>query len=146
MSNIQIVVIDSENIAQSEGRDGVEARLKQAKLKMEDYTYAGAAPDHASETGSDVSTRHQHFEETLYDEKLYPTPKIEEFYLQNITLNSYIRRQSKDAGLTLVSLPPSPGRGHPAHLCLKYLEILLKDVPRAMLVRGYRRDVMTIYQ
>ena len=146
MSNIQIAVIDSENIAQSEGRDGMEAQLKQAKLKMEDYKYAGAAPDHASETGSDVSTRHQHFEETLYDEKLYPTSKIEEFYLQNITLNSYIRRQSKDADLTLVSLPPPPGRGHPAHLYLQYLEILLKDVPRAMLVRGYRRDVMTIYQ
>ena len=146
MKNIQIFVMDSENTSNGIGQEDMKARLKQAKMKMEDHKYAGAAPDHVSETGSDVSERHQHFEETLYDEKLFPTSKIEDFYMQNISLNSYIRKESKDADLTLVSLPPPPGRGHPAHLYMQYLELLLEGVPRAMLVRGYRRDVMTIYQ
>ncbi len=146
MKNIQIVVIKSENISQGIRCEDIQARLKQAMLKMEDYKYAGAAPDHASETGSDLSERHQHFEETLYDEKIFPSSKIEEFCMQNITLNSYIRKESTDADLTLVSLPPPPGRGHPAHLYMQYLELLLENVPRAMLVRGYRREVMTIYQ
>ena len=151
MKNVELIVIDSEEIINDpDMRQDVDRRMEGAKELMEQFKYAGASPETASETGSavgsDISERHQNFEETLYDEKLYPNDKLERFYLQNITLNCAIRKQSKNADLVLCTLPPPPGRGHPAHLYMHYLDLLLEGVPRSMLVRGYRRNVMTIYQ
>ena len=82
----------------------------------------------------------------IRDRKKYPDSKIEEFLLQNLKLNAVIKAHSRKADLTLVSLPPPPGMGHPSHLYMQYLELLLDGLQRCMLVRGYKRDVVTIYQ
>ena len=152
MKNATVQILDTENadVCDNCGSRRVDIfdRLKEAQKKVEHLKYAGAAPDiTANESSSDVgSDRVMDNDETLYDEKKYPDSKIEEFLLQNLKLNAVIKTHSRKADLTLVSLPPPPGMGHPSHLYMQYLELLLDGLQRCMLVRGYKRDVVTIYQ
>ena len=67
-----------------------------------------------------------------------------QYVFTSLKLNSTIRVHSKRAALVLVSLPPPP-QSHPAYNYMEYMDLLLKDVPRALLVRGYRRNVVTLF-
>ncbi|KAK9115012.1 hypothetical protein Syun_021809 [Stephania yunnanensis] len=45
------------------------------------------------------------------------------------------------AAVVLVSLPPPPVC-HPAYFYMEYMDLLVENVPRLLMVRGYRRDVV----
>jgi len=92
MKNASVKILDAHNADVCDNcgsrRTDIFARLKEAQKKVEHLKYAGATPDiTANESSSDVgSDRVQENDETLYDEKLYPDSKIEEFLLQNLKL------------------------------------------------------------
>ncbi|GJP72957.1 hypothetical protein CLOP_g3724 [Closterium sp. NIES-67] len=70
--------------------------------------------------------------------------QVNKFLYTTIKLNSIIKRYSKMAALVLVSLPPPPIH-HPPYCYMEYMDRLVDGVPRLLMVRGYRRDVVTIF-
>ncbi|XP_038894315.1 cation-chloride cotransporter 1 isoform X1 [Benincasa hispida] len=70
--------------------------------------------------------------------------QVEKFLNTTLKLNSTILRYSRMAAVVLVSLPPPPVN-HPAYFYMEYLDLLVENVPRLLIVRGYRRDVVTLF-
>uniref|UniRef100_A0A7N0U443 Cation-chloride cotransporter 1 n=1 Tax=Kalanchoe fedtschenkoi TaxID=63787 RepID=A0A7N0U443_KALFE len=70
--------------------------------------------------------------------------QIEKFLYTTLKLNSTILRYSRMAAVVLVSLPPPPVN-HPAYFYMEYMDLLVENVPRLLIVRGYRRDVVTLF-
>ncbi|XP_021904773.1 cation-chloride cotransporter 1 [Carica papaya] len=70
--------------------------------------------------------------------------QIERFLYSTLKLNSTILKYSRMAAVVLVSLPPPP-ISHPAYLYMEYMDMLVENVPRLLIVRGYRRDVVTLF-
>ncbi|XAR59369.1 hypothetical protein NMG60_11015188 [Bertholletia excelsa] len=70
--------------------------------------------------------------------------QVEKFLSTTLKLNSTILKNSRMAAVVLVSLPPPP-LNHPAYFYMEYLDLLVANVPRLLIVRGYRRDVVTLY-
>lgn len=70
--------------------------------------------------------------------------QVNKFLYTTLTLNSIILRYSRIAAVVLVSLPPPPPH-HPACFYMEYMDLLVESIPRLLVVRGYRRDVVTIF-
>lgn len=70
--------------------------------------------------------------------------QVNKFLYTCLKLNSLIMRYSVSAAVVLVSLPPPPPH-HPAYCYMEYTDLLVESIPRLLLVRGYRRDVVTIF-
>ncbi|GLT67381.1 hypothetical protein SLA2020_396950 [Shorea laevis] len=70
--------------------------------------------------------------------------QVEKFLFTTLKLNSTILRYSRMAAVVLVSLPPPPVN-HPAYCYMEYMDLLVEKVSRILLVRGYRRDVVTLF-
>lgn len=70
--------------------------------------------------------------------------QVEKFLYTTLKLNSTILRYSRMAAVVLVSLPPPPVN-HPAYFYMEYMDLLVENVPRLLMVRGYRRDVVTLF-
>ncbi|CAK8534558.1 unnamed protein product [Lathyrus sativus] len=70
--------------------------------------------------------------------------QVEKFLYTTLKLNSIILRYSRMAAVVLVSLPPPP-LSHPAYFYMEYMDLLLENIPRILIVRGYRRDVVTLF-
>ncbi|XP_050223043.1 cation-chloride cotransporter 1 [Mercurialis annua] len=70
--------------------------------------------------------------------------QIEKFLYTTLKLNSTILRYSRMAAVVLVSLPPPPVN-HPGYFYMEYMDLLVENVPRLLMVRGYRRDVVTLF-
>ncbi|KAH1209837.1 hypothetical protein AAZX31_15G184000 [Glycine max] len=70
--------------------------------------------------------------------------QVEKFLYTTLKLNSTILRYSRMAAVVLVSLPPPPV-SHPAYFYMEYMDLLLEKIPRILIVRGYRRDVVTLF-
>ncbi|KAM1561620.1 hypothetical protein ACFX1Z_004727 [Malus domestica] len=70
--------------------------------------------------------------------------QVEKFLYTTLKLNSTILRYSRMAAVVLVSLPPPPAN-HPAYFYMEYMDLLVENVPRLLMVRGYRRDVVTLF-
>ncbi|XP_044496316.1 cation-chloride cotransporter 1 isoform X3 [Mangifera indica] len=70
--------------------------------------------------------------------------QVEKFLHTMLKLNSTILRYSRMAAVVLVSLPPPPVN-HPAYFYMEYMDMLVENVPRLLIVRGYRRDVVTLF-
>uniref|UniRef100_A0A453LNB9 SLC12A transporter C-terminal domain-containing protein n=1 Tax=Aegilops tauschii subsp. strangulata TaxID=200361 RepID=A0A453LNB9_AEGTS len=70
--------------------------------------------------------------------------KVDKFLYTMFKLNSTILRHSRMAAVVLVSLPPPP-LNHPAYFYMEYMDMLVENVPRMLIVRGYRRDVVTFF-
>lgn len=70
--------------------------------------------------------------------------QVEKFLYTTLKLNSTILRYSRMAAVVLVSLPPPPVN-HPAFFYMEYMDLLVENVPRLLMVRGYRRDVVTLF-
>lgn len=68
-----------------------------------------------------------------------------QYIYTSLKLNSTMRLHSKDAALVLVSLPPPPDGLDLPYNYMEYVDLLLKDIPRVLLVRGYRRNVVTLF-
>ncbi|PON54740.1 SLC12A transporter family [Parasponia andersonii] len=70
--------------------------------------------------------------------------QVEKFLYTTLKLNSTILRYSRMAAVVLVSLPPPPVN-HPSYFYMEYMDLLVENVPRLLIVRGYRRDVLTLF-
>lgn len=70
--------------------------------------------------------------------------QVEKFLYTTLKLNSTILRYSRMAAVVLVSLPPPPVN-HPAYFYMEYMDLLVENVQRLLMVRGYRRDVVTLF-
>lgn len=70
--------------------------------------------------------------------------QVEKFLYTTLKLNSTILRYSRMSAVVLVSLPPPPVL-HPSYFYMEYMDLLVENVPRLLMVRGYRRDVVTLF-
>ncbi|KAJ4702996.1 Cation-chloride cotransporter 1 [Melia azedarach] len=70
--------------------------------------------------------------------------QVEKFLYTMLKLNSTILSHSRMAAIVLISLPPPP-INHPAYFYMEYMDLLVENVPRLLIVRGYRRDVVTLF-
>ncbi|XP_073098704.1 cation-chloride cotransporter 1 isoform X3 [Elaeis guineensis] len=70
--------------------------------------------------------------------------QVDKFLYTTLKLNSTILKYSRMAAVVLVSLPPPP-LNHPAYFYMEYMDLLVENVPRMLIVRGYRRDVVTLF-
>ncbi|OQU82897.1 hypothetical protein SORBI_3005G040700 [Sorghum bicolor] len=70
--------------------------------------------------------------------------KVEKFLYTMLKLNTTIVKYSMMAAVVLVSLPPPP-LNHPAYCYMEYMDMLVVNVPRILIVRGYKRDVVTLF-
>lgn len=70
--------------------------------------------------------------------------QVQKFLYTTLKLNSTILRYSRMAAVVLVSLPPPPAN-HPPYLYMEYMDLLVENVPRLLIVRGYARDVVTFF-
>ncbi|XP_039039942.1 cation-chloride cotransporter 1-like [Hibiscus syriacus] len=70
--------------------------------------------------------------------------QMEKFLYTTLKLNSTILRYSRMAAVVLVSLPPPP-LNRPAYCYMEYMDLLVDNVQRLLMVRGYRRDVVTLF-
>ncbi|XP_054803507.1 cation-chloride cotransporter 1 isoform X2 [Prosopis cineraria] len=70
--------------------------------------------------------------------------QVEKFLYTTMKLNSVMLKYSRMAAVVLVSLPPPP-LNHPSFFYMEYMDLLLEKVPRILIVRGYRRDVVTLF-
>lgn len=70
--------------------------------------------------------------------------QVQKFLYTTLKLNSTILKYSRMAAVVLVSLPPPP-MNHPAYFYMEYMDLLVENVPRLLIVRGYRRDVVTLF-
>ncbi|KAK8959121.1 Cation-chloride cotransporter 1 [Platanthera guangdongensis] len=70
--------------------------------------------------------------------------QVDKFLYTTLKLNSTILRYSRMAAVVLVSLPPPPS-SHPSYFYMEYMDLLVENVPRMLIVRGYRRDVVTLF-
>jgi potassium/chloride transporter 4/5/6 len=70
--------------------------------------------------------------------------KVDKFLYTMLKLNSTILRYSRMAAVVLVSLPPPP-LNHPSYFYMEYMDLLVENVPRMLIVRGYTRDVVTFF-
>ena len=69
---------------------------------------------------------------------------MNKFLYTTLKLNSIKMRYSRMAAVVLVSLPPPP-TDHPSYCYMEYMDLLVEGIPRLLMVRGYRRDVVTIF-
>ncbi|URE10039.1 Amino acid permease [Musa troglodytarum] len=70
--------------------------------------------------------------------------QVDKFLYSTLKLNSTILSYSRMSAVVLVSLPPPP-LNHPAYFYMEYMDLLVENVPRMLIVRGYRRDVVTLF-
>ncbi|CAN6446379.1 unnamed protein product [Victoria cruziana] len=70
--------------------------------------------------------------------------QVNKFLYTTLKLNSTILRYSRMAAVVLVSLPPPPVN-HPSYCYMEYMDLLVENVQRLLIVRGYRRDVVTLF-
>ncbi|KAK8658695.1 hypothetical protein V6N13_036896 [Hibiscus sabdariffa] len=70
--------------------------------------------------------------------------QVEKFLYTTLKLNSTILRYSRMVAVVLVSLP-APLTSHPAYCYMEYMDLLVDNLPRLLMVRGYGRDVVTLF-
>lgn len=70
--------------------------------------------------------------------------QVEKFLYTTLKLNSTILNYSRMAAVVLVSLP-APPLSHPSYFYMEYMDLLVENVPRLLIVRGYHRDVVTLF-
>jgi potassium/chloride transporter 4/5/6 len=110
--------------------DAMEAFSKARKRIMQ----------HAAELVKTASSSSQ----TRTEQNLLDDQQVNKFLLTCLKLNSVILRYSGTAAVVLVSLPPPPPH-HPSICYMEYIDLLVENIPRLLMVRGYRRDVVTIF-
>ncbi|GLJ53236.1 hypothetical protein SUGI_1134600 [Cryptomeria japonica] len=70
--------------------------------------------------------------------------QVNKFLYTTLKLNATILRYSRMAAVVLVSLPPPPPN-HPPYFYMEYMDLLVENIPRLLMVRGYRKDVVTLF-
>ncbi|QDZ20292.1 family 12 solute carrier protein [Chloropicon primus] len=75
----------------------------------------------------------------------YNKKHYDDFVMLSLKLNATIKRYSRNAKLVMLSLPPPPPPPHSAYHYMQYIDLLVEDIPRVLLVRGYKQDVVTVF-
>ncbi|CAN4080222.1 unnamed protein product [Withania somnifera] len=70
--------------------------------------------------------------------------QVEKFLYTTLKINLMVQRYSRLAAVVLVSLPPPP-LNHPATFYMEYMDLLVEKIPRLLIVRGYHKDVVTLF-
>ncbi|XP_059288857.1 cation-chloride cotransporter 1-like isoform X1 [Lycium ferocissimum] len=70
--------------------------------------------------------------------------QVEKFLYTTLKLNLMVQKYSRMAAVVLVSLPPPP-LNHPATFYMEYMDLLVENIPRLLIVRGYHKDVVTLF-
>ncbi|XP_068639257.1 cation-chloride cotransporter 1-like [Aristolochia californica] len=70
--------------------------------------------------------------------------QVDKFLHTTLKLNSTILRYSRMAAVVLVSLPAPPVK-HPAYFYMEYMDLLVENVPRLLMVGGYQKNVYTLF-
>ncbi|GJS41452.1 AMP-binding, conserved site-containing protein [Tanacetum coccineum] len=68
--------------------------------------------------------------------------QVDKFFYTILKLNSTIMNNSRMASVVLVSLP-TLHVNHPSYFYMEYMDLLVENVPRILIVRGYRKDVLS---
>ncbi|XP_024376501.1 cation-chloride cotransporter 1 [Physcomitrium patens] len=120
-------------VAESSGRDNAmesfsKARKRISQHNAESLKKAGSSSNNPSHPAIDTIDEQQ----------------VNKFLYTCLKLNSIIMRYSVSAAVVLVSLPPPPPY-HPPYCYMEYIDLLVASIPRLLMVRGYSRDVVTIF-
>ncbi|XP_016559452.1 cation-chloride cotransporter 1 isoform X2 [Capsicum annuum] len=70
--------------------------------------------------------------------------QVDKFLYTTLKLNLMVQKYSRLAAVVLVSLPPPP-LNHPATFYMEYMDLLVENIPRLLIVRGYHKDVVTLF-
>lgn len=70
--------------------------------------------------------------------------QVDRFLYTALKLNSMILQYSRMASVVLVSLP-APPVNHPSYFYMEYMDLLVENIPRLLVVSGYRREVVTLF-
>lgn len=70
--------------------------------------------------------------------------QVDRFLYAALKLNSMILQYSRMASVVLVSLP-APPVNHPSYFYMEYMDLLVENIPRLLVVSGYRREVVTLF-
>ena len=70
--------------------------------------------------------------------------KVDKLLYTMLKLKSTILRYSRMAAVVLLSLP-LPLLNHPAYFYMECMDLVVENVPRMLIVRGYRKDVVTFF-
>lgn len=128
---------DHQEDSQITGRDGAMESFSKARKRIAQHMAASSkTAGSSSSSSSNISSQP---ELTAVDEQ-----QVNKFLYTCLKLNSIIMRYSIPAAVVLVSLPPPPAH-HPAYCYMEYMDLLVESIPRLLMVRGYRRDVVTIF-
>ncbi|CAN0874934.1 Cation-chloride cotransporter 1 [Linum grandiflorum] len=114
----------------------------------------GAQPDESLEAFNAAQKRiasnlsemrsKEKFEENNGKKMSVNEQQVDKYLQTTLKLNTTILRHSRMAAVVLVSLPPPPDN-HPAYFYMEYMDLLVENVPRLLIVRGYRKDVVTLF-
>nr|XP_024365910.1 cation-chloride cotransporter 1-like isoform X2 [Physcomitrium patens] len=124
---------EDAQVAEIPGRDEAmenfsKARKRIAQQTLESLKRTGSSSNNPSESAVPAVDEQQ----------------VNKFLYTCLKLNSIIMRYSGPAAVVLVSLPPPP-QHHPAYCYMEYIDLLVANIPRMLMVRGYSRDVVTIF-
>ena len=75
----------------------------------------------------------------------YNKKHYEDFVMLSLKLNFAITKHSQNANLVMLSLPPPPPPPHSPYHYMQYIDLLVRGIPRLLLVRGYKQDVVTVF-
>ncbi|XP_020518622.1 cation-chloride cotransporter 1 isoform X2 [Amborella trichopoda] len=93
---------------------------------------------------AEMKAKKEHDSSSSSSTPLVNEQQVNKFLYTTLKLNSVILRYSRMASVVLISLPPPP-LNHPSYFYMEYMDLLVENVPRLLMVRGYRRDVVTLF-
>ncbi|CAN1249271.1 Cation-chloride cotransporter 1 [Linum perenne] len=104
----------------------------------------GAQPDESLEAFNAARKRIASNLSEMKSKVVVNEQQIDKYLQTTLKLNTTILRHSRMAAVVLVSLPQPPVN-HPAYFYMEYMDLLVENVPRLLIVRGYRKDVVTLF-
>jgi hypothetical protein len=86
----------------------------------------------------------EEYNEILREAQIRPSKSEKRRCLRFVRLAEIMRRESRDAALIVVSMPVPPANTDP-NLYMSWLDMLTRDLPPCMLVRGPQQSVISYY-
>merc|ERR1712018_54002 len=114
-----------------------------AKFRI-DYSDVIVIPDVTKKAGEDIKAEFKTVVETVnIDETELQAHK--EKTNRNLRLAELLREHSTDSEMVIMTLPMPRKGATPANLYMAWLEIMTRDMPPFLLVRGNQTSVLTFY-
>ncbi|KAJ8425234.1 hypothetical protein Cgig2_000531 [Carnegiea gigantea] len=113
-------------------------------ITIKTWDSQGMIESHTNESMEAFNEARRRITDCLSKNEAVNEKQVEKFLFTTLKLNSTILEYSRMAAVVLVSLPPPPSN-HPAYFYMEYLDLLVENIPRLLIVRGYRKDVVTLF-